>query len=199
MTVRAYGGLVGLIVLVALLCSCAQKTASRPSADLPGDEAVSQDYQIGPEDKVEVQVWKNADLSKTVTVRPDGKISLPLIGDVQAAGLTVVQLTEAVTEKLQTYYKEPAQVTVIINEVNSYAIYVLGEVQTQGKHIVRTGTTFLQATSLAAGFTPFASKNKTTIRRKAGDGKEVSIPIRYTDVLAGKQSNRLFAKFEASV
>ena len=177
------------MVLVALLCSCAQEAIPLPAADLPGDEAVSQNYQIGPEDKVEVQVWKNADLSKTVTVRPDGKISLPLIGDVQAAGLTVVQLTEAVTEKLQTYYKEPAQVTVIIDEVNSYAIYVLGEVTGQGKRIVRTGTTFLQAISLAGGFTPFASKNKITIRRKLGDGKEVSIPIRYTDVLDGKQSN----------
>ena len=189
MTVRAYSGLVGLIVLVALLCSCAQETASLPPTALSGDGAVSQNYQIGPEDKVEIQVWKNADLSRTVTVRPDGKISLPLIGDVQAAGLTAGQLTAAVTEKLQAYYKEPAQVTVIIDEVNSYAIYVLGEVTSQGKRIVRTGTTFLQAISLAGGFTQFASKNKITIRRQAGDGKEVSIPLRYTDVLAGKQSN----------
>ena len=146
-TVRAYGELGGLIILVALLCSCAQGTTSHPSADLPGDEAVSQNYRIGPEDKLDVQIWKNADLSKTVTVRPDGKISLPLIGDVQAAGLTAGQLTAAVTEKLRAYYKEPAQVTVIIDEVNSYAIYVLGEVTSQGKRIVRTGTTFLQAIS----------------------------------------------------
>jgi polysaccharide export outer membrane protein len=68
-------------------------------------------------------VWKNPDLSRTVTVRPDGKISLPLIGDVQAAGQSAAQLTEAVTEKLKTYYKEPAQVTIIVHEVNSYAIY----------------------------------------------------------------------------
>jgi len=189
MTVRAYGGLVGLIVLVPLLCSCAQETIPLPSAELPGDEAVSQNYQIGPEDSIEVQVWKNADLSRTVTVRPDGKISLPLIGDVQAAGLTAGQLTEAVTEKLQTYYKEPAQVTVIIHEVNSYVIYVLGEVNKQGKYIVRTGTTLLQAISLAGGFTQFASKNKMTVRRKVGEAKEVSMPLRYTDVLAGKQSD----------
>src|SRR5262245_28891688 len=189
MMVRAYGGLVGLIVLVPLLCSCAQTAKSLPAADLPGDEAVSQNYQLGPEDRIEVQVWKNADLSKTVTVRPDGKISLPLIGDVQAAGLTAGQLTDAVTEKLQTYYKEPAQVTVIIHEVNSYAIYVLGEVNKQGKYVVRTGTTLLQAISLAGGFTPFASKNKMTLRRKAADGKDVSIPLRYTDILAGQQSD----------
>jgi len=94
------------------------------------EEALLQDYVIGSEDSVEVQVWKNPDLSRTVTVRPDGKISLPLIGDVQAAGQTATQLTEAVTEKLKTFYKEPAQVTVIVSQVNSYAIYVLGEVHT---------------------------------------------------------------------
>jgi polysaccharide export outer membrane protein len=138
---------------------------------------------------VEVQVWKNPDLSRTVTVRPDGKISLPLIGDVQAAGQTAAQLTEAVTEKLKTYYKEPAQVTVIVTQVNSYAIYILGEVRGQGKHVVRSGTTFLQAISLAGGFTPFASTSKITLRRRGADGKESAILIRYKDVLAGRQAN----------
>jgi len=153
------------------------------------EELLSQDYIIGSEDSVEVQVWKNPDLSRTVTVRPDGKISLPLIGDVQAAGQSAAQLTEAVTEKLKAYYKEPAQVTVIVNQVNSYAIYVLGEVKGQGKHVVRSGTTFLQAISLAGGFTPFASKNKITLRRRGGDGKETALLIRYKDVLAGQQAN----------
>jgi polysaccharide export outer membrane protein len=138
---------------------------------------------------VEVQVWKNPDLSRTVTVRPDGKISLPLIGDIQAAGQSAAQLTEAITEKLKAYYKEPAQVTVIINQVNSYAIYILGEVKKQGKHSVRSGTTFLQAISLAEGFTPFASKNKITLHRRADDGKERVQLIRYKDVLAGQEAN----------
>jgi len=153
------------------------------------EEALSQDYVIGSEDSVEVQVWKNPDLSRTVTVRPDGKISLPLIGDVPAAGQTAAQLTEAVTEKLKTYYKEPAQVTVIVSQVNSYAIYVLGEVHTQGKHLVRSGTTFLQAVSLAGGFTPFASTSKIALRRRGSAGKETSMSIRYKDVLAGYQAN----------
>jgi polysaccharide export outer membrane protein len=157
----------------------------------PAGEAAlpPQDYIIGSEDTVEVQVWKNPDLSRTVTVRPDGKISLPLIGDVQAAGQSAAQLTEAITEKLKAYYKEPAQVTVIINQVNSYAIYILGEVKKQGKHSVRSGTTFLQAISLAEGFTPFASKNKITLHRKADDGKERVHLIRYKDILAGQQAN----------
>jgi polysaccharide export outer membrane protein len=175
---------VGCSLLFPLLYACS------PTA-LPAqeDEVLGQDYVIGPEDSVEVQVWKNPDLSRTVTVRPDGKISLPLIGDVAAAGQTATQLTEAVTEKLKTYYREPAQVTVIVNQVNSYVIYVLGEVKTQGKQVVRSGTTFLQAVSLAGGFTPFASTSKITLRRRGSAGKETAISIRYKDVLTGRQAN----------
>jgi polysaccharide export outer membrane protein len=177
-------------LLLSLLYACSAPVAPSLTTTPSGeDNQLPQDYIIGPEDTVEVQVWKNADLSRTVTVRPDGKISLPLIGDVQAAGQTAAQLTEAVTEKLKTYYKEPAQVTVIVTQVNSYAIYVLGEVKGQGKQVVRSGTTFLQAISLAGGFTPFASKNKITLRRRSTYGTESTIPIRYKDVLAGQQAN----------
>ena len=177
-------------LLLPLLYSCAAPVTPSLTATPSGEEALpSQDYIIGSEDSVEVQVWKNPDLSRTVTVRPDGKISLPLIGDVPAAGQSAAQLTEVVTEKLKTYYKEPAQVTVIVHQVNSYAIYVLGEVKGQGKQLVRSGTTFLQAISLAGGFTPFASKNKITLRHRNGDGKETVLLIRYKDVLAGQQAN----------
>ena len=177
-------------LLLPLLYSCSTPVGPSLTAIPSGEEEwPSQDYIIGSEDSVEVHVWKNPDLSRTVTVRPDGKISLPLIGDVQAAGQSAAQLTEAVTEKLKTYYKEPAQVTIIVHEVNSYAIYVLGEVKGQGKHVVRSGTTFLQAISLAGGFTPFASKNKITLRRKGSDGKEMALLIRYKDALASQQAN----------
>jgi polysaccharide export outer membrane protein len=172
------------------MSSCSAPVAPSLTATPSGEEALPpQDYIIGSEDSVEVQVWKNPDLSRTVTVRPDGKISLPLIGDVQAAGQSAAQLTETVTEKLKAYYKEPPQVTVIVTQVNSYAIYVLGEVKGQGKQVVRSGTTFLQAISLVGGFTPFASKNKITLRRRADDGKETVHRIRYKDVLAGQQAN----------
>ena len=182
--------LLGWSLLLPLLYSCSTQMAPSLTATPSGEEVLpSQDYVIGSEDSVEVQVWKNPDLSRTVTVRPDGKISLPLIGDVPAAGQSAAQLTEVVTEKLKTYYKEPAQVTVIVHQVNSYAIYVLGEVKGQGKQLVRSGTTFLQAVSLAGGFTPFASKNKITLRHRNGDGKETVLLIRYKDVLAGQQAN----------
>jgi polysaccharide biosynthesis/export protein len=190
MRVKLCRTLVGCSLLFPLLYACSAQVVSSPTS-MPSqeEEALSQDYVIGSEDSVEVQVWKNPDLSRTVTVRPDGKISLPLIGDVPAAGHTATQLTEAVTEKLKIYYKEPAQVTVIVSQVNSYAIYVLGEVHTQGKHLVRSGTTFLQAVSLAGGFTPFASTSKIALRRRGSAGKETSMSIRYKDVLAGYQAN----------
>jgi polysaccharide biosynthesis/export protein len=177
-------------LLLPLMSSCSAPVGPSLTATPSGEEVLPpQEYIIGSEDSVEVQVWKNPDLSRTVTVRPDGKISLPLIGDVQAAGQSAAQLTEAVTEKLKAYYKEPPQVTVIVTQVNSYAIYVLGEVKGQGKQVVRSGTTFLQAISLVGGFTPFASKNKITLRRRADDGKETVHHIRYKDVLAGQQAN----------
>src|SRR5437867_1374859 len=102
---------------------------------------------------------------------------------------TATQLTEAVTEKIKVYYREPAQVTVIVSQVNSYAIYVLGEVKTQGKQVVHSGTTFLQAVSLAGGFTQFASTSKITLRRRDSTGKETALSIRYKDVLTGRQAN----------
>lgn len=188
--VKWYGALLGCGLLVSLLYACSTPMGpsllTTPSGE---EEQASPDYIIGSEDAVEVQVWKNPDLSRTVTVRPDGKISLPLIGDVPAAGQTASQLAEAVTEKLKIYYREPAQVTVIITQINSYAIYLLGEVSTQGKQVVKSGTTFLQAISLAGGFTQFASPNKITLRRRGPEGKESAILIRYKDVLAGRQAN----------
>jgi len=182
--------LLGCSLLLPLLYACSAPVApSRIPAPSGEAEAPSPDYELGSEDSVEVQVWKNPDLSRTVIVRPDGKISLPLVGDVHAAGLTASQLTEAVTEKLKAYYKEPAQVTVIVHQVNSYAIYMLGEIRGQGKHVVRSGTTFLQAISIAGGFTQFASTSKIILRRRAADGQESVIPIRYKDVLGGQQAN----------
>jgi polysaccharide biosynthesis/export protein len=190
MRVELYPALLYCGLWLLLLSSCSAPVAPSLTAIPPGEEGLpSQDYIIGSEDSVEVQVWKNPDLSKTVTVRPDGKISLPLIGDVQASGQSASQLTETVTEKLKVYYKEPAQVTVIVHQVNSYVIYVLGEVKGQGKYVVRSGTTFLQAISLAGGFTPFASKNKITLRRKGSDDQEMVLSIRYKDVLASQQAN----------
>jgi polysaccharide export outer membrane protein len=156
------------------------------SLDPTQDGELAQDYQIGPEDVLEILVWKNETLSKTVTVRPDGKLSLPLIGDVQAAGLTTEQVKKAITEKLGQYYKEPPAVSLIVQQAKNYVVYVLGGVQRPGQYVVKSGTTFLHAIALAGGFTPFAETNKILVLRKGENGStELSMKIRYKDILSG--------------
>jgi polysaccharide biosynthesis/export protein len=173
-------------ILLSILSACSHGNVQQ-SSNSPIDHKVSADYQIGPQDVLEVLVWKNDALSKVVTVRPDGKISLPLIGDVQAAGLTPLQIKDDITAKLTAYYKEPPQVSLIVQQVNSYVIYVLGEVQRPDQYVVKRGTTFLQAIALAGGFTPYASTNNILLLRKGDENNsQPALKIRYKDILAGK-------------
>jgi len=142
------------------------------------------DYKIGPEDVLEISVWKNADLSKTVTVRPDGKISLPLIGDLEASGRTAAQLKDEIVAKLKKY-QETAVVSVIVQTVNSYRVFVVGEVKTPGPYLLKTRTTVLQAIAMAGGFTQFASKNKMMLVRPRGDGSDERIRVSFDDLVYG--------------
>jgi polysaccharide biosynthesis/export protein len=175
-----------VLVLLCLLCSCAKVVVQHPFT-ISGEPQEGDDYQLGPEDIVEVLVWKNADLSKVVTVRPDGRISLPLIGEVQAAGLTANQVNETISGKLREYYKEPPSVSLIVQQANSYVIYVMGEVQRPAQYQVKRGTTFLQAIALAGGFTPFASTNDIVVLRKSNENnQQIAIPIRYKDIVSGR-------------
>ena len=151
---------------------------------------VTKDYFIGPEDVLDITVWRNADLSKEVTVRPDGRISLPLIGDIVAVGKTAAQLSEDISAKLKEY-KENPQVSIVVKEVNSYAIYVLGEVVKPGKYALRTKTTLLQAVTIASGFTPTAARNKIVIFRFAPDGGgQIKIKVSYDDIVLRDGSNQ---------
>jgi len=144
---------------------------------------VTVDYIIGPEDVLDIAVWKNTELSKTVAVRPDGKISLPLIGDVVAVGKTTSQLADAISGKLKEY-KENPQVSIIVSQVNSYAIYVLGEVARPGKFPLKSKTTILQAVTLAGGFTTTAARNKLVVFRFSESGeKDVKIKASYDDIV----------------
>lgn len=151
---------------------------------------VTQDYLIGPEDVLEITVWRNADLSKLVSVRPDGRISLPLIGDVIAVGKTASQLAEDIANKLKEY-KENPQVSIVVKEVNSYAIYVLGEVAKPGKYPLKSKTTLLQAITLASGFTPTAARNKIVVFRFGKDGEgQIKIKASYDDIVLRDGSNQ---------
>jgi polysaccharide export outer membrane protein len=182
--------LISLFVLCACSASTIQPVASNSTGGAGRASQVSpKDYKLGPEDVIEVIVWKNSDLSRTVTVRPDGKISLPLVGDVQVAGNTVTEVTENITQKLQEFYREPPHVSVIVQQVNSYAIYILGEVSKPGKYVVKTGTTFLQAMALAGGLTQFSSGKRILIRRRLTLDKETALQLRYKDVVSGKREN----------
>jgi polysaccharide biosynthesis/export protein len=140
-------------------------------------------YVIGPEDMLDINVWKEPDVSRTVPVRPDGKISLPLINDVQAAGSTPQQLAAAVTQKLRKYLNEP-QVTVIVTAINSQRVFVVGEVLRAGAFPLIPGMTVLQALSSAGGFTTFADVKKIHVMRLV-NGKHVEMPFNYRDVLRG--------------
>ncbi len=137
-----------------------------------GSLSSDRSYRLGPEDVVNVAVWGNKDLTMDVTVRPDGRISLPLIKDIQAANLTPLELAGAITEKLRAYIKDP-QVTVIVAQVVAPKIFILGNVPRPGTYPLRQEMTVLQALSLAGGFTTFASPRNITLLRSAGNGQEV--------------------------
>jgi polysaccharide export outer membrane protein len=181
---------------VVMFALCASLGCEPFTPQLSGDAPVDMnhyaagDYKIGPEDVVEVIVWRNTDLTKTVAVRPDGKISLPLVGDVMALGKTPAELTKEIGEKLKEY-KENPNVSVVVQQVNSYSVYVLGEVVHPGRYQLKSYSTVLQAISLAGGFTPYASKNKMFVLRKLPDrDTEVRIPVDYEEIVSGQDSTQ---------
>jgi polysaccharide export outer membrane protein len=140
-------------------------------------------YLIGPEDVLDISVWKEPEVSRVVPVRPDGRISLPLINDVQAAGLSPQQLAGSVAEKLKKYLNGP-QVTVIVTAINSQRVFVVGEVLRAGAFPMFPGMTVLQALSSAGGFTTFAEVKKIHVVRLR-NAKQIEIPFNYREVLKG--------------
>ena len=143
------------------------------------------DYLIGPEDVIEVIVWKEPDLSRVVLVRPDGKLSLPLIGDIKAEGLSPKALAEELKKAFSEYIEAP-EVSVIVKEVNSAKIYVMGKVNSPGVFPLRSETTVLQAITLAGGFAEWAKKSKVIILRKIGE-KDKRIVVNIDRVIDGKK------------
>jgi polysaccharide biosynthesis/export protein len=143
------------------------------------------EYKIGPQDVLRIDVWKEAEVSRAVPVRPDGKISLPLLNDVQAAGLTPIQLSGVIADGLKKYMNDP-QVTVSVSEINSRRIYVTGEVTRAGAFPLLPNMTVLQALSSSAGFTQFA-KLKNIYVLRIEDGKQAKLPFNYKDAVNGKK------------
>ncbi len=140
------------------------------------------DYVLGSDDQLHITVWNETNLTETVPVRPDGKISLPLINDVQAAGLTPMELRESITEKLKKYIADP-RVTVVVTAMNSRRVFVSGEVVHTGAMPLLPNMTMLQALA-AAGFTQFANLKGIYVLRME-NGRQVKLPFNYKEVIKG--------------
>ena len=157
-------------------------TSATPAPAVVAD-TIDPEYKIGPQDVLRIDVWKEPDISRTIPVRPDGKISLPLLNDVQAAGFTAMQLAGALREGLAKYLTSP-QVTVTVSEINSRRVYLTGEVNHPGALPLLPGMTVLQALSSAGGFTQFA-KLKNIYVMRTENGKQVKHPFNYKEVVKG--------------
>jgi polysaccharide export outer membrane protein len=145
--------------------------------------ADSDSYIIGPEDVLFIYVWKEENLSRTIPVRMDGMISIPLVDDIKAAGMTPLQLKEVLLVKLREFVETP-DVTVIVSEANSYKVYVQGEVKKPGVFRLRTETSLVQLIIMAEGFTDWANQKKIVIMRKEG-GKDSRIAVNYKKIVDG--------------
>src|SRR5215471_4116009 len=165
------------------------KDAKGQAAESPAPAASNDPaYKIGAQDVVKIDVWREDQLTRTVPVRPDGKITLPLLNDVQAVGLTPMELAGAIREELKKYITNP-QVTVSVSEINSKRIYVNGEVNRSGAFQLLPHMTILQALSGSGGFTAFARIKNIYILR-VRDGKPVRIPFNYKEAIRGKNSEQ---------
>jgi polysaccharide biosynthesis/export protein len=173
-----------LVAVQALAGGCLQQDVQYRGMAVPPTE-----FLIGPEDVLIVTVWRNQELSKEVIVRPDGKISLPLLGDITAAGLTAQALSKQVADALVEFMSAPT-VSVQVKEINSYHIFAVGEVGKPGKIVLKSFTSVIQGISYAGGFTLFASRNNVHVLRNVkngqGETKQVMIPVPYQDIVQGK-------------
>jgi len=178
---RTLAVIIGLVLGFAGGVVAAQSTNSSPAP--PASSQAPATYVIGPEDVLYVSVWKEPDLTNTLPVRPDGMISLPLLGDVEAAGHTPTQLADAITAKLKKYVTDP-HVTVVVTQMNSQRFYVMGEVQHTGSMNLLPGMTVLQALA-SAGFTQFANTKGIYVLRNVR-GVQQKIPVNYRKLVKGE-------------
>ena len=183
--------LIATLVILALTTwglgpasTLAAEPASRPAPE-------QGDYLIGPEDVLDISVWNNAAISRTVPVRPDGKVSLPLLNDVQAAGLTPMQLRDVLIKKLTEYMPTP-EVSVIVREVHSFKVSVIGEVKRPGRHELKSRATVLDVLAMAEGLGEFAARGRIVILRHAGNTLK-RIPFNYNKVVSADGELENFA------
>jgi polysaccharide export outer membrane protein len=145
-------------------------------------------YTVKPGDMLSISVWKEPDLQKETLVRPDGSFSFPLVGEVDAKGKTVADLTKTMSQRLTKFISDPV-VTVSIQEIKGNKVYVIGQVNRPGEFIMNPSVDVMQALSMAGGTTPFASLGDIVVLRRTTAGKQ-SIPFRYNDVVKGRRMDQ---------
>jgi polysaccharide export outer membrane protein len=170
-------------IILSVVCLIAVAGTS-----LPGYAQALPDYTLNPGDQLDIAVWKEVELTKTVIVRPDGKFSFPLAGEIQAAGRTIAQVQTEITNKLKIYIPE-AVATAAVKELDGYRIYVIGQVGKPGFFIMNPRMNILQALTVAGGMTPFAALNDIIVLRGTGTAQRV-IPFHYTEVVKGRNLNQ---------
>lgn len=195
-----------VICLACLSCASmalaqeAPRTESRPAPSPPAAltntesriVATDADYRIGPEDVLDISVWKAPELSRTVPVRPDGKVSLPLVNDIQAAGLTPSVLRDQLAKRFAEYVPSP-EVAVIVREVHSAKVSVIGAVRNPGRYELKSPATVLELIALAQGFTDFASRDRIVVIRQV-NGASTRIPFNYRKVADGSDQDNFFVQ-----
>jgi polysaccharide export outer membrane protein len=157
------------------------QTVDAATAPKPHDNS----FMIGNDDVLAINVWKEPDISRSIPVRSDGKISLPLVGEVQAAGLTPLSLEKDIASKLKNYISEP-EVTVMVQQVNSQKFNILGQVARPGTFVIANSPTVLDAIALAGGFRDFAKQKSIYVLRQNADGTQTRIPFNYKEVVKGQ-------------
>jgi polysaccharide biosynthesis/export protein len=181
---------IGISITGALAQDGQPAASASTTATTTSDSSTGSDYVIGSDDVLQISVWKEPDLHETLPVRPDGKISMPLLNDVQAAGLTPLQLKDSITEKLKKYIADP-RVTVVVTAMNSRRIFVTGEVTHTGPMPLLPHMTMLQALA-QAGFTQFANLKGIYLLRTE-NGKQMKLPFNYKEVIKGNHPEQNIA------
>jgi polysaccharide export outer membrane protein len=166
-------------------------TSTAPAAPARFVES-SDAFRIGPEDVLDVQVWKNDELSRVVPVRPDGMISLPLVNDIRAAGLTALELRDAITQRLSEFVPSP-EVSVIVREVRSVKVAVLGAVRMPGHYEVKSAATVLEMIARAQGLNEFADRGRIVVLRQNG-AATTRIPFNYRKVAEGSEQDNFYVR-----
>ena len=167
------------------------QAAVAPTDPKPDPRSQEGDYRIGPEDLLDISVWNNPPLNRTAPVRPDGMISLPLLNDVQAAGLTPMQLRDQLTKRLTEYMPNP-EVSVIVREVNRFKVSVLGEVRKPGRFDFKSKATVLDAIALAGGLSDYAARSRIVIIRQQDNGPTKRIPVNYNKIVSASSEDDFF-------